>query len=289
MRSLMSKVVLIGLACGSMFVAGQSAARAAAPASGYNDWACKPSAAHPDPVVLLHGLGATYDEDLGQQVAPYLAGAGYCVYGETYGATSVFGSYVGGVGDIPASGRQIGAFVDRVLASTHATRVDLVGHSEGAFMSLWVPKITGYARWVRRVVAIAPPTHGTTFAGLVTAGQTLGLMPQFTRAAGTSGCPACGELVVGGSAVKTLDSGPIAQRGITYTIIASRSDELVTPTSTSFAPEPGVHNTYIQGTCPSDPVGHIGEAYDSDVEQMISNALDPATARTVSCSYGLPF
>src|SRR5580698_8986270 len=130
----------------SSFALGQGAAAASttAPSSGYNVWSCVPSAAHPQPVVLLHGLGATYYEDLGTDVAPFLAHAGYCVYGITYGATSPYGSYIGGVGDIEASGLQIDAFIDRVLAATHATKVDLVGHSEGAFMSLWVPKVNDF-------------------------------------------------------------------------------------------------------------------------------------------------
>jgi hypothetical protein len=233
-------------------------------------------------------LGATYYEDLGTDVAPFLADAGYCVYGNTYGATSPFGPYIGGLGDITASGLQIDAFINRVLAATHATKVDLVGHSEGAFMSLWVPKVSGFAKKIDRVVAIAPPTHGTTFGGLVAIARDLGLMPEVGLFLNTE-CRACDELIIGGSAVATLDNGPIAQTGVTYTIIASKTDELVTPTSTAFVHEPGVHNAYIQTTCPLDPVGHIGEAYDTDVEQMIANALDPATAGKVVCSIGLPF
>src|SRR5580658_6881882 len=92
-----------GLGLGS----GTSVATAATVSSGYNNWSCVPSATHPEPVVLLHGLGATYYEDLGNEVAPYLEKQGYCVYGATYGATSIFGPYVGGVGPIPASGLQI--------------------------------------------------------------------------------------------------------------------------------------------------------------------------------------
>jgi lipase (class 2) len=288
MRTNLLRLLLPVLICVGWLAATPGQASATAPpSSGYNNWSCVPSASHPQPVVLLHGLGATYYEDLGQDVAPYLANSGYCVYGSTYGATSVFGSYFGGLGDITASGVQIGAFINRVLAATHAAKVDLVGHSEGAFMSLWVPKVTGFAAKVDRVVAIAPPTHGTTFGGPVAVGQELHVMPEVDLLLNL-GCRACAELITGGSAVATLDRGPIAQPGVIYTIIASTSDELVTPTSTAFVEEPGVRNSYIQATCPHDRVGHLGEAYDTDVEQMIANALDPATARAIVCSFGPP-
>jgi triacylglycerol esterase/lipase EstA (alpha/beta hydrolase family) len=156
-------------------------------------------------------------------------------------------------------------------------------------MSLYVPKVTGYASKVARVVALAPPTHGTTFANLVTIADLLGLGPASVIFLNTFGCPACAELITGGSGVTQLDAGPIAQPGVVYTIITSRNDELVTPTSTSFIVEPGVTNKYVQDTCPADRVGHIGEAYDPDVARLVANALDPANAVAVTCSLGVPF
>jgi pimeloyl-ACP methyl ester carboxylesterase len=290
MRSVLTKLATGALA-GGLLMAGLSgtAGAATAASSGINDWSCQPSAAHPQPVVLLHGLGATSYEDTGMYLAPYLAAAGYCVFDLTYGATSPLGPFVGGLGDITASGVQIGSFVNQVLAATGASKVDLVGHSEGAFMSLWVPKVTGFAGKVASVVALAPPTHGTTFDNLVTAADLFGLGPAAQTLLNYFDCHACAELITGGSAVATLDNGPIAQPGVSYTVIASRTDELVTPTGTAFVEEPGVTNEYVQDFCPDDPVGHIGEAYDPDVAQMIANALDPATATAITCTFGAPF
>ncbi len=54
-------------------------------------------------------------------------------------------------------------------------------------------------------------------------------------------------------------------------------------------PEPGVTNEYVQDFCPLDPVGHIRLAFDPDVAQLITNALDPAHASAVVCSVGPPF
>ena len=253
---------------------------------GNNDPSCKPSAAHPYPVVLLHGLGATYYEDLNFLQAD-LALKGYCTFSATYGAYAGF-PLVGGLKHIGDSAPEIAAFIHQVLAETGAPKVDLVGHSEGAFQALYVTKTQNVAANVDKVVALAPPTHGTSFAGLYSIVMALGIQPQTQAVLNTLGCGACSDLVTGGAAVTTLDNGPIAQPGVHYTVITSRTDELVTPTATSFVDEPGVTNEYVQNTCPFDPVGHIGEAYDPNVWHLIENALDPQHATGFLCVLGSP-
>src|ERR1051325_3833310 len=59
-------------------------AAVAASGRGWNDFSCKPSAAHPRPVVLVHGtFGNSVDNWLG--LAPYLVDRGYCVFSLDYG------------------------------------------------------------------------------------------------------------------------------------------------------------------------------------------------------------
>jgi hypothetical protein len=154
-----------------------------------------------------------------------------------------------------------------------------------------VPKFAISAARIGRVVALAPPTHGTTVSGLVTLGQLLGGGSNIVVNGFTNGstCYACTDLVTGGPAVTALNTGPIAQPGISYTVVATRYDQVVTPASTAFVNEPGVANSYVQDTCPWDPVGHTGIAVDSTIEQLITNALSPSTAAPVSCGYGPPF
>ncbi|MGW6276531.1 esterase/lipase family protein [Kribbella sp. NPDC055071] len=259
---------------------------AAAPSSGFDNWSCKPSAAHPNPVVLLHGLGGNGPGNY-SYLGPFLAAKGYCAFTLTYGqATPAIP--VGGTVSIAQSSAEIQAFVQRVRQATGASKVDLVGHSEGAFQSIYGPKVRGYAGQVGRVVALAPPTHGTTFAGLVSVGDYLGLRPLVDQVLNQFGCAACDELIVGGSAVRQVIAGPIAQPGVKYTVIASRFDALVTPHETSFIREPGVRNEYVQDTCPLDPVGHVGLAFDPTVAQLVANALDPAHAKPVLCAFGPP-
>jgi pimeloyl-ACP methyl ester carboxylesterase len=279
---------LVGIACLAAVLASPATGRAAtAPSSGFNDWSCLPSAAHPQPVVLLHGLGGDGPGNFAT-LGPYLASAGYCVYAPTYGE-AIPGIPVGGITAIPQSATEIDAYLGQVLAATGATQVDLVGHSEGAFQALYGPKfVPGENSIIKRVVALAPPTHGTTFANLVTIGDDLAGSP-LTDVIIAAGCPACSELVTGSSLVNSLDTNPIAQPGIDYTIIASTHDELVTPFGTEFVSEPGVTNETVQNFCPLDPVGHIGLAYDTDVAQLVRNALDPAQSVPVTCSVGPAF
>jgi pimeloyl-ACP methyl ester carboxylesterase len=264
---------------------GVSAAQAA---GGNNDPSCRPTSAHPYPVVFLHGLGATYYEDI-NVLQSDIASQGYCTFSSTYGAYPGF-PYVGGVRPVPGSAAEIKDFIKQVLVETGTAKVDIVGHSEGGFQSLYVTKTQGIQGNIDKVVAIAPPTHGTTFAGLYNLAYLFGQSER--QAVGevltTFGCPACSELGIGGSAVATLDSGPIAQPGVTYTIITSRYDELVTPTETAFVYESGVTNEYVQDSCRYDPVGHLGEAYDANVWHLVENALDPANARSFACSVGPP-
>ncbi|GAB2646451.1 hypothetical protein ABI214_14020 [Prescottella soli] len=53
-------------------------------AAGSNDWSCRPSVEHPNPVVLVHGTGANR-LNMGTTFAPLLANEGYCVFALTYG------------------------------------------------------------------------------------------------------------------------------------------------------------------------------------------------------------
>jgi triacylglycerol esterase/lipase EstA (alpha/beta hydrolase family) len=283
---LLAAVLLTGAVTSGAATASGTATTAATASSGFDDWACKPSAAHPNPLVLLHGLGGNGPGNY-SFLGPYLAAKGYCAFTLTYGqATPAIP--VGGTVSIVQSSAEIERFVDRVRTSTGAAKVDIIGHSEGGFQSLYGPKVRGYASKVGKVVALAPPTHGTTFGGLVSVGDYLGLRPLVDQVLRQFGCPACDEIIVGGAEVAKLTAGPIAQPGVKYTVIASRADALVTPHETSFIREPGVSNQFVQDTCPLDPVGHVGLAFDPTVAQLVANALDPAHASRVQCGFGPP-
>ncbi len=277
--------LLATLVAASLWAAFPVPAQAAA-GGGVDDASCRPQPAHPDPIVLLHGLGGSEDSDLGL-LQQHLAGLGYCTFGLTYGTAPLPPQpLVGGVAPLPDSAAQIVRFARGVLTETGARKVDLVGHSEGAFLSLYIAKTQGFAPRIGRIVAIAPPTHGTgdPAAGLLAlAGRDL-----IGDALDAAQCPACNDVTEGSPVVTTLDTGPIAQPGIAYTIVISSLDEAVSPPSSAFVPEPGVTNEYVQDSCPADPVGHVGEAFDTNVWHLVDNALDPKSAHPFPCSVGTP-
>lgn len=144
-----------GLFAAVLLAASLTTTASAATSSGFDDWTCKPSAAHPAPLVLLHGLGGNGPGNY-SYLGPFLAAKGYCAFTFTYGqATPAIP--VGGTVSITQSSAQIESFVQRVRQATGAAKVDIVGHSEGGFQSIYGPKVLGYADVVGKVVALAPP------------------------------------------------------------------------------------------------------------------------------------
>src|ERR1700729_1473224 len=101
---------------------GYAHANPTASPPGANDWSCKPSAAHPRPVILVHGTFADMS-DSWQALSPLLRNNGYCVFALNYRSYDGSGSVgVDATGDIAASAQQLSTFVDRVLAATGAPK-----------------------------------------------------------------------------------------------------------------------------------------------------------------------
>ena len=166
---------------------GYSHASSTASPPGANNWACRPSVAHPRPVVLVHGTFGDMS-DSWQALSPLLANNGYCVFALNYGSADGSGALgVYGVGDIPQSAQQLATFVDQILTATKARQVDIVGHSQGGMMPRYYMKFLGGAAKVHTLVGLAPSNHGTTIDGLSTVSAYLPDADQFTGAV----CAAC--------------------------------------------------------------------------------------------------
>ncbi|MFM9595349.1 esterase/lipase family protein [Streptomyces scabiei] len=258
--------------------AARAADTAAAPGRGWNDYSCKPSSAHPRPVVLVHGTFAnSVDNWLG--LAPYLVNRGYCVYSLDYGQLPGV-AFFNGLGPIEKSAEQLDAFVDRVLAATGAAEADLVGHSQGGMMPRYYLKFLGGAAEVNALVGIAPSNHGTTLNGLT------GLLPYFPGAGDllSAATPALADQVVGSPFLTKLNAGGDTVPGVTYTVLATKYDEVVTPYRSQFLSGPNVRNIVIQDLCALDLSEHAAIGLlDRIAFHEVVNALDPAHATPTTC------
>ena len=255
------------------------------PPPGANDFGCKPSAAHPYPVILVHGTFENMDDNW-QAASPLLASNGYCVFAFNYGgATS--GSDILGTGNIAAFARQLAAFVDKVLAATGAPKVDIVGHSQGGMMPRYYIEFLNGADKVHTLVGLAPSNYGTTLGGLFTLVSTLNTVLPVNEGL-SAYCASCAEQEQGSPFLAALNATPTAP-GVNYTVIESRDDEVVTPYTNAFLPAaPNVTDITVQNQCPLDQSDHLEIGYDPVALADTLNALDPADPVTVPCVPVLP-
>jgi pimeloyl-ACP methyl ester carboxylesterase len=269
------------------FIAGATATALApdTPPPGANNWSCQLTAAHPDPVILVHGTFANMDDNW-QAASPLLADNGYCVYAFNYGGTSAT-SPIQGIGDIAASAAQLGSFVNTVLASTGAAKVDLVGHSQGGMMPRYYLNFLGGASKVNDFVALAPSNYGTTLDGITSLVTLLGVAGEINGAL-TSVCPACVEQEQGSAFLAGLNAAPTVA-GVHYTVIESVDDEVVTPYTNAFLPAAAnVTNITVQHQCVLDGSDHLEIAADPIAMADMLNALDPSAPVHVPCLVVLP-
>ena len=243
----------------------------AAPRSGWNDWGCRPSAAHPEPVVLVHGLGAN-DTVNWFFHAPKIAAQGYCVFSLTYG-TGILGPGVGGLASMRDSAAQLGRFVDRVRSTTGAAKVDIVGHSEGSTMPAYNLKYGGAAK-VAHFVGFGANYRGTTLGGLDALAKALLTSVPGLGAVLRTACGACTEYLAPSAFLDDLARGGVHVPGPTYTSVVSKYDEVVTPYTSGILGEPGTTDIVLQDFCAGDASGHLSQAVDPNVTGLILHALD---------------
>ncbi len=289
---LVSVVAVLGLTAGTAaaqypvvynFGTGLIAA-ATAPGSdppGANNWACRPSAAHRTPVVLVHGTFGNMTVSW-QALSALLVNDGYCVYALDYGGDE--SSQIKATGDIPTSAGELAAFVDRVLQATGARKVDIVGHSQGGMMPRWYLKFLGGANKVRTLVGLAPSNHGTDLDGIAS------LAAQFPGGSESTlaSCPACSQQMAGSEFMQQLNAGGDTVRGPSYTVIATNHDEVVTPYQSAFLSGPNVTNITVQDHCALDYGDHLAIIYDRVALHLVRNALDPFHATPAPCTVVLP-
>ncbi|MEV6182092.1 esterase/lipase family protein [Streptomyces sp. NPDC052016] len=268
------------LAAAATTLPASSAHASSAPSEGgWNDYDCTPSAAHPRPVVLVHGTFAN-SVDNWLALAPYLENRGYCVFSLDYGQLPGV-PFFHALGPIDKSAEQLSAYVDKVLAATGAAEADLVGHSQGGMMPRYYLKFLGGAAKVNALVGIAPSNHGTTLAGLTR------LLPFFPGAEEllTAATPALAQQIAGSDFMTRLNAGGDTVPGVRYTVIATKYDEVVTPYRSQFLSGSDVRNVLVQDLCPLDLSEHaLLGLTDRIAFHEVANALDPAHATPTTCA-----
>ncbi|MGI5130835.1 esterase/lipase family protein [Pseudonocardia sp. CA-107938] len=256
---------------------------------GANDWSCRPSAEHPEPVVLVHGLLGSKTTNW-RTMSPLLANNGYCVFALTYGVppgARYPQDQVGGLTRMEDSARELDAFVSRVLEATGAEKVDLVGHSEGTLMPQYWLQFLGGAAKTDDYVAVTPLYDGTLAAPLPTKelAEALGVREPASAVAGVV-CGSCPQFISGSPYLRRMhEAGPKVD-GVTYTTVMTRYDELVVPYTSGRLD--GATNIVVQDGCAVDLSDHLSIITSRRTGQIILNALDPGAARPLPCEPVLP-
>ncbi|MEP9363918.1 alpha/beta fold hydrolase [Nocardioides sp. CN2-186] len=240
--------------------------------TGANDWSCEPTAARPEPVILVHGTFGD-KKSLLDDLSSAIVDEGFCVFSLDYGNR--------GTGDIVESARQLQAFTEKVLAATGATKVSMVGHSQGGMMPRYYIKFLGGDAVVDDLVGLSPSNHGTEIVGSPDDPWT-GLV-----------CPACSQQAAGSAFLTKLNAGDETPGDVSYTQISTKYDEVVVPYTSAFlADGPRTTNVTIQDSCPTDTAEHIRIPTSRTAIQWALDALThdgPARPDFVpSCGAGLP-
>jgi triacylglycerol esterase/lipase EstA (alpha/beta hydrolase family) len=227
------------------------------PPAGANDWSCEPTAQHPYPAVIVHGTFGD-QKSLLDNLSLSLKRGGYCVYALDYGNRAT--------GPIEESAAQLGAYVDRVLASTGAAKVHLVGHSQGGMMPRYFIKNLGGEAVVEDLVGIAPSNHGTTI--------TSGFPAPGGQDGGNTYCVACDQQATGSPFLTELNNPDETPGDVDYTQVVTKHDEVVVPYTSGFL-TPGPHSTNItaQERCALDLAEHGTLAMDPQTIAWVLNAF----------------
>lgn len=253
---------------------------------GANDWSCVPSAAHPEPVVLVHGVignGAGWPA-----MAPLLHNNGYCVYSVTYGVyPSQVGTAIAGMGGmepIPVSSKELRDFVNRVLNSSGAEKVNLLTWSEGTLVAANYLLFDGGAEVVAQTFNLVPIWAGTHAADpLVNAAYGLGVESTVFDALRPI-CQGCVDMLPVSDNIKTLQAAGVYAPGVHYTNLVTRADTEVVPYTSGIREAPNATNIVLQDVCPVNFAGHNSVSVDPTVAALMLNTFSPGSVAEIPCA-----
>lgn len=167
-----------------------------------------------------------------------------------------------GLGDIGESARQLDQFADGVRAQTGASRVDLIGHSQGGLVARDYVKRFGGVGEVDSLISLGAPHYGTSVANLAT----------FLGLGNCLWVTACEQMSIGSSYLNQLNAGDDTIGNVRYTNIFTNYDELVRPVTNATLAD-GAVNVRVQSHCWARVVGHVGLILDGTVYSGVRQAL----------------
>jgi triacylglycerol lipase len=206
------------------------------------------------PVLIVGGLTeprATLTTLQGQ-----LQNAGFTVF------TMALPGLVPGTQDIALSAQTVAARARSVLSQTGASKLSVVGHSEGGLALRFYIRNLGGAPQVLRYVSLGTPQHGTNVANLLGIGGLGGVL-----------CTACAQMAVGSDFLAGLNAPTDVPAGPNYTALGTSHDELVTPAPQASFLRNGGTSASVQQFCPNDPTLHVGLVFDRPTAGLVVSAL----------------
>jgi pimeloyl-ACP methyl ester carboxylesterase len=182
------------------------------------------------------------------------------------------------MGDIQVAGEYVVYAIRTMHARAHR-RIDILGHSQGGMVPRWALRFWPDTRaMVDDLVGLAPSNPGS-------AGGDFACTPSCS--------PAFWQQRSGANFIAALNSRQETFAGISYTVIYTHTDWVVTPnldstgSSSLHGGTGAITNVAIQDVCPLDLTEHLGMAYDGTAYAIAIDALThagPADASRVPAS-----
>jgi triacylglycerol esterase/lipase EstA (alpha/beta hydrolase family) len=185
----------------------------------------------PGPVILIPGYG-------GSQTSLDVLAARLRADGKSVTVLTLPG---GGTGDLQAQADELAKAVAGQISSG-APSVDLVGYSAGGVVARLYVAEHGQLGYVRRVVSLGSPFHGTDLAEAA-ANLAPGLCQE-----------ACHQLEPGSALLKKIDSSSLSGTGVRWLSLWTSDDEVVMPPES--ARLAGAVNSSLQAVCADARVSH---------------------------------
>lgn len=238
-----------------------------------DDWRARVTEDRPWPVILIHGTGLSKGvwQDLGKD----LREDGWAVFAPDYGFRAT--------NPVNESLDHVQAYIHAVLKITGAEQVIVCGHSQGGLLSTMLSY--SMPDDIHHVICLSAPNHGTDIVGRSSNLLRIPGLTESSKNAVESLVHNIAERYFGGAGldqlagsetVKTIAESKSLAPGVTYTCIASKTDQLINPPSSTFLEDDGtgrVTNIYVQDNYPRAVVLHEDMVSDRRVRLMIREAL----------------